>query len=1842
MSSPSRITRSLWEWPRRGARFERIGPRAVGRRRWCTVEVLVRLLLAALLLIIAVILMPRHANAQVEISAEPLHEISAYLYSMFVETEINFGGEGGLYAELVRNRDFEALGRGCVDADCPSASPWELPPMEAIDGRDRHEPPVVEDDYRPWSVIGGARIQIDATTAPFSTNPHSLRVECTVSCKGAGVSNPGYWGIAVPRTIAMTRNWMFGHERLDPLDDVSFTLSLYARAWDDAPLHLSARLVEGGRILAEASVHRRAPAVGESLPSDGWAEYRARLTPVATTTKAAALEIFLADDDGFRGAFWLDAVSLFPSDAVGGLFRRDIFEKLLAMKPGFIRLPGGNYLEGFGLRSRWDWKRTIGHWATRPGHYNAAWGYWVTDGFGLYEMLKLCELLGAPAQLSVFTGYSMKAPYAPLNQSAVYAQDALDMLEFANGAPGRGSTWADARSNMGHPTSFRLHRLEVGNEERDLSPTGYAAHYDLITKRLWAAHPELTIVASGRWRDSDSDQKGSPCLTGRRCDILDEHFYQTSDQMASMGGHYDTYNRSLPPVFVGEFAANKPDGAPTLRAAIAESIFMLGFERNADVVTASAFAPLLNNVHGTQWPYNLINFNASHIFCLPSYYAQLMLSGARGSHSLPTTMSESGGRWNAAASLNTDGVVLKLANYDESPRDVTVKLTQFAPRGIVSATATVLTASSPDAVNSLDEPEAVVPQEAPDPTVLAANRLRIFLPAWSLLVVRIRLDTASRRPNILLFEADQARPDAHSAEITPNLNSIMMEGVRFERAYSSTPICTPARLALLTGRSPIRHGMRSYRSQVPPPSADRLEMASTLAAAGYHTSIVGKNHYGLGPDKRFRTHGYAEAQHHEGLLIYDSRSPSFIRLDEYGEWFNRSCPNCDPLATERGSGGPASWRHPERVLPGKLPAWRAVAGATPYNSNHGYVYPYNEELHPTRWTADVAIQSIDKWVQRLEAGTQRRPLFLKVSFHRPHTPYDPPERLLKQVLDRSGSIRPPATGDWDGHFASGGNCTAADRRYCGSSCGFQSFCGALEVDQTRMIRAYYHASLKFVDEQAGRVLDRMRSAKQEWHETFVLYLSDHGDALGDHNLWRKGYPYEQVASVPFYLRWPEAWQAQFSVQRGTALPHLVELRDVFPTLAEVAGVSLASAGSSGPDGKSVLPLLRHEVSPAEWRDVLMLELALCNFDDMNWVALTDGREKYIRHINNGNEQLFDLTADQYEQHDLAASSELGPWRERLASEFAKEGRGEEWLKPDGTFAEPLGCEAYENLYPQKVPAKEARPNIVFFLADDQDLMLGGASAPLMRETQRLLADRGAVATNFFAHSPICGPSRAQLLTGRYFHNLKIDPTVLPPRPLTENVMHVNTTLVHNHTFAVPLKAAGYTVGLFGKYLNWPADWNNPPEGFDAWFANGGGDYLSPRFTARNLEHLGLDGVWQGTENDYSTSVIGNVSVAWIDSVAKGPKPFMAYIGVKAAHEPFTPAPWYAQHWDASWPVREPRTPNWNCTKASRSRHHGCIATAPMLTGSAESVITGSFKNRWRTLMSLDDLVHAAYTTCEKAGVAERTYFISTSDHGFQLGQFNIPMDKRHVYDWDTRIPFIIRGPGIPAGTRLEQPATLVDLAPTFLSIAGLPKPASMDGRSVLPLLVDETNEAAWAELLPATRNHLLLSGGRSAVASRWRDAVLLTHYFFTENVKCVGGCTRCSDQCQLHDSNCADAIAGKQCWATFHAHWEQDPSDCIKECYPTESRDNNFVALRHTRPLGATEGADTLYAEFQHGHIDEAPIDFTNPNHFEFFDAASDPWLMRNLHGMPERAREVRAQHDKLWRWIGCKGDECP
>jgi N-acetylglucosamine-6-sulfatase len=262
----------------------------------------------------------------------------------------------------------------------------------------------------------------------------------------------------------------------------------------------------------------------------------------------------------------------------------------------------------------------------------------------------------------------------------------------------------------------------------------------------------------------------------------------------------------------------------------------------------------------------------------------------------------------------------------------------------------------------------------------------------------------------------------------------------------------------------------------------------------------------------------------------------------------------------------------------------------------------------------------------------------------------------------------------------------------------------------------------------------------------------------------------------------------------------------------------------------------------------------------------------------------------------------------------------------------------------------------------------------MPKTKALMQDLGTMANQFFIHTPICCPSRSELLSGRYLHNIKRTCGAGGAKKKNCGCMHVDEIKVNGATFAKYLKEdAGYTVGMFGKYLN-----NMPtkdtvgngsqvskgtyvPAGFDAWLGNGGGNYIAPAFNTQNISFGGYDlpdGLWHGTKDNYSTSVIGNISIAWIKHVvAEDPsRPFFAYIAPKAAHEPFNPAPWYRTAWDASWPQTEPQdNPAWNCSASSRSDHHGNIATENLISSQASIVITDIFKNRWRTLMSVDDV-----------------------------------------------------------------------------------------------------------------------------------------------------------------------------------------------------------------------------------------------------------------------------------------------
>lgn len=284
---------------------------------------------------------------------------------------------------------------------------------------------------------------------------------------------------------------------------------------------------------------------------------------------------------------------------------------------------------------------------------------------------------------------------------------------------------------------------------------------------------------------------------------------------------------------------------------------------------------------------------------------------------------------------------------------------------------------------------------------------------------------------------------------------------------------------------------------------------------------------------------------------------------------------------------------------------------------------------------------------------------------------------------------------------------------------------------------------------------------------------------------------------------------------------------------------------------------------------------------------------------------------------------------------------------------------------------------------------------------------------------------------------------------------------------------------------------------------------------------GVPGIKDGDfkTGNYSTSAIGNATIRWIESVA-GKKPFFAYVAPKAAHEPFNPAPWYEDYWAEDWPSHEPRPPIYNCSSSVRADHHGNIATQPLLTEEAANVVTGAFKNRWRTLMSVDDLISQVIQTTKRLNVFEKTYFFFTSDNGFQLGQFNMLMDKRHVYDWNTRVPFIVAGPGIPKGETFSQLATQVDLAPTFLDLAGIMfKRDLFDGRSLVPLIISDLQGIVSEACCSSST--WLQPGRRLEIDRSWRRSVFFEYYFNTANTKCVQGCNpKCSNFPGVDDLAC--------------------------------------------------------------------------------------------------------------------------
>lgn len=603
-----------------------------------------------------------------EIKADQIAaKVSPMLYGLMTE-EINFSYEGGLYGELIRNRAFKA------------------DPATAVF----------------WSTVGHGSISLDTNVPLNDALNLSLKLEVAPAAKNspAGIANGGYWGIAVkPKT--------------------AYHVSFYAKAASGfgGALTVAIASTNGNTIFARGKIPRL---------TGGWKKYEVTLTTKnAPPSKDNQLTITTTSP----GTIWFQQVSLFPPTfnhrANGN--RPDIMQLLADMQPKFLRLPGGNYLEGRTIEQRFNWKKTVGDISQRPGH-ESPWNYWSTDGLGLMEYLEWCEDLRMEPLLAVYAGYSLRRDYIePGPDLQPYVQDALDEIEYVTGDAS--TKWGAQRTEDGHPTPFPLHYVEVGNEDQFDRSGSYEGRFAQFYDAIKAKYPSLQVIAT------------TP-VTNRAPDFIDEHLYPSSEgEMEARAHEFDNRSRNGTNVFVGEWATRVGSPTPNMAGALGDAAWMTGMERNSDLVLLESYAPLLVNVSdlsrggSMQWRSDLIGYDALTSYGSPSYYAQKMFSTHHGDEVLATDAQDiptytwqpparrarngvqqprPGPRqvpslfFDATRDSQTGVIFLKVVNHNGAAQPVRIEIS-----GVTSVAAEceaiVMKADSPDDSNSIKEPTKIVP-----------------------------------------------------------------------------------------------------------------------------------------------------------------------------------------------------------------------------------------------------------------------------------------------------------------------------------------------------------------------------------------------------------------------------------------------------------------------------------------------------------------------------------------------------------------------------------------------------------------------------------------------------------------------------------------------------------------------------------------------------------------------------------------------------------------------------------------------------------------------------------------------------------------------------------------------------------------------------------------------------------------------------------------------------------------------------------------------------------------------------------------------------------------------------
>jgi alpha-N-arabinofuranosidase len=614
------------------------------------------------------------------------------MYGIFFE-DINMAADGGVYAELVKNRSFEFY---------TNLMGWT---EHQKDGGKGSVKLVDRKDERP-------------------ENPHFITLDVTAGTYG--LNNDGFRGMGIKQ-------------------GETYSFSVMARQHADSKIKLTVELVDAkGAVIGH----------GELSPDEtNWKRYNVKFAATATVQKAS-LNLWAKN----TGSIDLDMISLFPEhtwkNRPGGL-RADLVQKLYDLHPGFLRFPGGCIVEGRDLANRYQWKKSIGdidkreniinRWNTEFKHRLTS-DYYQTFGLGFMEYFMTAEDIGAEPLPILNCGMACQfntGQLAPMDQLDPYLQDALDLIEFANGGPE--TKWGKLRADLGHPKPFNLKLMGVGNEQWGEQ---YIERWKVFEKAIKSKYPYMKLVSSvGPDPDGSKFDFLNATLRGFHADILDEHYYRAPQWFLDNVKRYDKYDRKGPKIFAGEYAAQSvatgsPENKNNWQCAMSEAAFMTGLERNADVVNMASYAPLFAHVDGWQWTPDLIWFDNLTSYATPNYYVQQLYSVNKGTDVVPVTLNnqavtgQNGTFSSAVLDGKTHELVIKIINTTK-----TVQQTSFVVKGTkglkATGTVTTLQSNNLDAVNSLTG-DAVSPKK--QSIAIAANNIKLSLKPYSFNVIRVKLN----------------------------------------------------------------------------------------------------------------------------------------------------------------------------------------------------------------------------------------------------------------------------------------------------------------------------------------------------------------------------------------------------------------------------------------------------------------------------------------------------------------------------------------------------------------------------------------------------------------------------------------------------------------------------------------------------------------------------------------------------------------------------------------------------------------------------------------------------------------------------------------------------------------------------------------------------------------------------------------------------------------------------------------------------------------------------------------------------------------------------------------------